>query len=171
MTLPSAISTLSWTGLDGRHWTGLSCWYASIILAIVSVLSGAQQTILLESLQNVDFRQTRIRLCGNSYEPKWTVVFAWQCHLMLLSWAFVCYIAGLTSYIVSPVAINPVWDDNAKVCLRSHHSPRLVALTIYRPFLFYTVTSLGTGLMFVISSRLIHNTFKEPEQAEPWSAL
>lgn len=117
VTFASAISTLSWTGLEGRHWTGPACWYTSIILAMVSVLSGAQQTILLESLQNVGSQRARSRLYGKSSEPRWTVVFAWQCHLMFLSWALVFYFAGLTSYIASPVAMNLVWDDNAKVCV------------------------------------------------------
>ena len=44
------------------------------------------------------------------------MVFAWQCPLMFLSYALIFYLAGLTSYVVSPVAKSGVWDDDAKVC-------------------------------------------------------
>lgn len=82
---------------------------------MVSVLAAAQQTILLETVRFNNLREVRARLCARSNEPRWTIVFAWQSHLMFLSWALVAYVAGLTSYIASPVALHPAWDDNAKV--------------------------------------------------------
>lgn len=79
------------------------------------MLSGAQQTILVDSLQGINPQEARTRLCNDSNEPRWTVVFAWQSHLMFLAWSLVFYLAGLTSYIASPVVRKPEWNDDAKV--------------------------------------------------------
>lgn len=71
--------------------------------------------MLLESLQQISVTLVKEHLCQTSKQPNWKYVFAWQSPIMFLSYALVFYMAGLTSYIASPVAQNPIWDDNAKV--------------------------------------------------------
>lgn len=56
------------------------------------------------------FRETR-----RGDRPNTLQVFALQVPIMLLALAVVTFIAGLCSIVFAPLAIQAVWDDNAKV--------------------------------------------------------
>ena len=85
--------------------------------------------MILEAPEHTSLKAVREHLCIDEDQPNWIYVFAWQTPLMFLCYAIVFYLAGLTSYIVSPVARDFVWDDNAKV---SRLSSCLLCLLIYR---------------------------------------
>lgn len=121
---------MSFWDLNSRHWSGPACWYSSIVLSIVAVLSGAQQVILLDSFLLTESLAAREHLCRRSEGPNWIAVFAWQTPLMFLSYSLIFYIAGLTSYVASPVALNVQWDGDAKVRPRLPHEQNLENITL-----------------------------------------
>ena len=48
-------------------------------------------------------------------EPSNSALFAWQLPIMLLGYTVVAFLAGLCSVVLSPLARNPGWNDEAKV--------------------------------------------------------
>lgn len=63
----------------------------------------------------------RLRDTRHQDRPNPFLVFALQAPIMLLTLSFMAYLAGLCSVIFAPLALQPVWGDNAKVQLE--HSP------------------------------------------------
>ena len=47
--------------------------------------------------------------------PKRLMLFAWQAPLMSLSYAIICFLAGMTAVVIGPLAAEPKWGDDAKV--------------------------------------------------------
>lgn len=67
----------------------------------------------------------RLRDTRHQDRPNPFLVFALQAPIMLLTLSFMAYLAGLCSVIFAPLALQPVWGDNAKVQLE-HPPPPLV---------------------------------------------
>ena len=87
------------------------------MLALSAVVAGAQQTILLDRLQRDDDCNAKRKQFWADGNSKWGAMFAWQMPLMFLSYAFVLFLAGLTTWVVSPVVGKGRWDGDAKVSL------------------------------------------------------
>lgn len=124
----SVVSSLSWFNIDSAHWSGPACWYASILLALASVLLGAQQTLVLPEVDAVQLwdrsqlDNAKKSLAGVDQSDRHVsgaALFAWQSHIMLLAYSIVSYVAGLFSVVLSPLAQRPVWGNDAKVCCES----------------------------------------------------
>ena len=115
----SVISCLSWTEISGRHWTAPAFWYASIGLALTSVILAAQQMLVIDTLRipnAVAIRQRLVyRTKSGRDRPKRIMLLVWQAPTQSLSYSMTCFLAGLMSYIYSPVARKMAWDDDAKV--------------------------------------------------------
>ena len=115
----SVISCLSWTNLEGRHWIGPAFWYASISLAITSVVLAAQQMLVIDTLQINSAASIRARLVykdANGQEmPRRIMLHVWQVPTECLSYSISCFLVGLMSHIYSPVARKMVFDNDAKV--------------------------------------------------------
>jgi hypothetical protein len=112
------ISSLSWATLSNSHWSGPALWYAGIVLSLTALVLGAQQSIALPSEADTDGAcniQQRLRSDGKATTPRQDMLFIQQSPLMCLSWAVFCFLAGLTSVVVSPLARHPVWGIEAKV--------------------------------------------------------
>jgi len=43
------------------------------------------------------------------------MLFVWQAPLMSLSYAIICFVAGLAAVIVSPLIDQPRWGNGARV--------------------------------------------------------
>lgn len=121
MLFASVVSCLSWTGLDGRHWTAPAFWYCSIVLAITAVVLGAQQFMVLDNVKPNDWKQFQRHLRVSDqgeWRPERTMLYVWQSPLMALSYSMVLFMAGLLSYVISPFANKRLWDEDAKVYFR-----------------------------------------------------
>jgi hypothetical protein len=117
----SVISCLSWTNLEGRHWVGPAFWYASIGLAITSVVLAAQQMLVIDTLQINNAAAIRKRLvyqdASGEEKPRRIMLHVWQVPTECLSYSISSFLVGLMSHIYSPVAMKMAWDSDAKVRL------------------------------------------------------
>lgn len=115
----SIISCLSWSNLSRSHWSGPALWYAGIILSLTSVVLGAQQTLELpEASGTIDALTFKRRLTArhsNPPTPSRIMLFALQAPFMCMTYSIALFLAGLTSVVLSPLARQPMWDDDAKV--------------------------------------------------------
>ena len=118
----STISCLSWSNLSTTYWPGPALWYGSIILALTSIIVGAQQAMFMPDTVDTEaaqeFRRRHIANNGSEKrpEPRQIMLFVWQAPLMCLSYSIVFFLAGLTSVVLSPLAQRPGWNAEAKVC-------------------------------------------------------
>ena len=116
----SIIAALSWPTVVGKHWSGPALWYAGVVFALVAIVLGAQQTMVLsDACQNPNnvskVRKNLMRGSARRERPGRTVLFALQAPLMCLAYSIVLFLAGLTSIVLSPLAQNPGWNAEAKV--------------------------------------------------------
>ena len=78
----------------------------------------SQQYYVLESISPAEYEklQTKLSAYGEKrLPPDQTMLFIWQCPMMTFCYSVVFFLAGLTSYVVSPFAANTVWGADAKV--------------------------------------------------------
>ena len=112
------IASLSWVTLSASHWSGPALWYMGIILALTAIVLGAQQTIVLPSEVDRDTAlgvQQRLRVHGKEDTPRKNMLFISQSPIMCFSLSVACFLAGLSSVVVSPLAQSPLWGPEAKV--------------------------------------------------------
>ena len=99
-------------------------WYAALIFALVSIILGAQQTIIMpEASDGIDPLIIKQRLlASDSFTPRPNrlMLFVWQSPLMCISSSIMCFLAGLTSVVLSPLAQDPRWNEAAKVGRQEH---------------------------------------------------
>ena len=89
-----------------------------IILALTAIVLGAQQTIVLPSEVDRDTAlgvQQRLRVHGKEDTPRKNMLFISQSPIMCFSLSVACFLAGLSSVVVSPLAQSPLWGPEAKV--------------------------------------------------------
>ena len=120
----SVSSCLSWDAVNRSHWSGPALWACCIVLALACILTGAQQCLVLpdaETLASLTLEEVesmRLSFTGRAKpldKPGVCTLFAWQIPMMLLSYAVICFLAGLCSVVLSPLARNPHWSGDAKV--------------------------------------------------------
>jgi len=149
--------TLQWPDLDSRYWLGPACWYSSLVLAIAAVILAAQQTILLETLEsNYNLECYREHFWGTTHPRGW-LLFAWQAPFMLLNYSIFLFLIGLCSHIGSPFAFTREFDGDAKV-RRAIPTSNVFPLTRMKIMVFYIVVSALSFLVFVTTSRTVHQT-------------
>ena len=121
----SIVSCQSWPAVTTAHWTVLALWNASIVLAICSILTGAQQTLVLgpgepvRELTATEIQEMRLSLASRGSkgrrDPSAFAVFSWQVPVMLLCYCVLCFLAGLCSVVYGPLARKLRWDADSKV--------------------------------------------------------
>lgn len=112
----SVISCLSWDGISDLHWSARALFYSSIIFALVSVVSGAQQQWALpaeKSLKAGSVESEQIKRLLKDH--KTGLVFALQCPLMFFAYSVVTFLSGIYAVIFSPLARNGSWGDDTKI--------------------------------------------------------
>ena len=124
-------SCLQWPATQNGHWSASAFFYASMLLAFITVVLGSQQMLVLpkeRSLVEIDgelkdydeqYLQAviaRFRGPGrDSHRPNRLQVAALQAPFMVLSLSVLAFLAGMCSVVFAPLARAPVWGDNAKV--------------------------------------------------------
>jgi hypothetical protein len=120
----SVTGCLSWTAVQTSHWSGPALWYSSIVYAIASIFLGAQQTLVLPDADSIDaLAPDKIESMKQSFmskgdlnpQPSRLMLFVWQAPIMLLGCAVFSFLAGLCSVVLSPLARNRSWNEEAKV--------------------------------------------------------
>lgn len=112
----SVPTCLQFADIKVVHWTAPAFWYASILLAVTSVVLAAQQTMVLSGLQKTQYLLVRDRLKKTrSAEPRWTMLHIWQIPIQCLSYSLLCFLIGLFSYVFSPLTQGSIWSGNAQV--------------------------------------------------------
>lgn len=97
----SLTSRLSWYNLSSQHWSGPALWYAGIILALIAVIIGNQQMLVIPDTSDTTAAltlaiQKRLMTSDSlsaSPRPKRLMLFTWQAPLMSLSYAIICFLA------------------------------------------------------------------------------
>ena len=111
----SVNGAISWQSFESRHWLSKACFYSSIVLAIASMVTGAQQTLLLDSLAPGQRYRARDWTFWGSRGPSCKLMFAWQMPLLFLNYSMLLFLAGLSAWVISPMAKNLKYDAEAKV--------------------------------------------------------
>ena len=122
----STIGSLQWPATTAGHWSGAAMLYSSVVLAICTILTGAQQTLVLVSADSIselgpsEIQEIRASLASRTGHerprPSAFAVFSWQVPLMLLCYCILCFLAGLCSIVYSPLSKKLAWSSDLKVC-------------------------------------------------------
>lgn len=118
----SIIAALSWPAIATTHWSCPALWYAGILFSLMAVVLGAQQLIVISDGFSPttwnDALEIRRRLVtvdqSGQWQPSRVMLFVLQAPLMCLAYSMLLFLAGLVSFIVSPLALKPAWNDEAK---------------------------------------------------------
>ena len=71
----------------------------------------------MEESQRQHLKAVVHRICDTDDDhPKFIHVFALQVPIMLLAISVLAFLAAMCSIVFGPLAYQPVWDDNARVC-------------------------------------------------------
>ena len=96
-------------------------FYSALILALVSVVAGSQQSILLHRIggHSQGFSALRLLLQGkltnHVMQPSKIQLYVWQLPIMLHNVSVLLFIIGLMILIWDLAAIRPAWDQDMKV--------------------------------------------------------
>jgi hypothetical protein len=126
------------------------------MLSIGSVFLGSQQIFVLpdsnevqsfsiEQLEDIKSSLTASKKDDADQHPSWYMLFVWQCPTMLLGYAVVFFLAGFCSVVLSPLAQNPRWNDDAKVGSQLR-KPNNRKLTVCRQHWYFFLWQLSQVL-------------------------
>ena len=120
----SVVSCLGWDSVGSSFWLGPASFYACTLLSLGSIFTAAQQTTILPDHETVSqYGPEQIATLKKSLlnetddYPRYTVMFAWQCPIMLLGYSVIFFLIGMTTILITPLAIQPEWGSAAKVKL------------------------------------------------------
>lgn len=88
-----------------------------IVLALAAMVVGAQQTVVLPSdvdLNTASAVQQRLKTEGEA-RPRRDMLVISQSPIMCFSFLVTCFLWGLPSVVISPLAQSPQWGPEAKV--------------------------------------------------------
>ena len=88
-----------------------------IVLALTAIVVGAQQIVVLPpdvDLNTASAVQQRLKIDGKA-RPRRDMLFMSQSPIMCFSLSVTCFLGGLSSVIISPLAQSPRWGPEAKV--------------------------------------------------------
>ena len=123
-------SCLQWPGTQNGHWSASALFYASILFALIAIILGSQQLLVLSNIAPIDKLDRELRASEKRYleevvkrlcdphrqgEPNNFGVAALQAPFTLLSLAVLAFLAGLCSVVFAPLATQLIWDDHARV--------------------------------------------------------
>lgn len=162
----STVGCLSWPVVTTSHWTCPAFWYISIVFAVCSILTGAQQTLVLASDEAIDqLENSAIEDVKHSFtnqmsaeeKPSAIVLFTWQVPIMLLCYCILTFMVGLGSAVYGPLARNLRWDGNSKVgfALAANSVISDNADDFYQTALVFTIGALSCAFSWVIASLVV----------------
>lgn len=111
----SVPSCLAWDNVPSSHWSARGLFYSSIVLALVAIVTGAQQQMVLPS-NDVDIKHAdlddfvTLLTRGNSDGSPQSrsgrnhrLIFALQLPLMIFSLAVAAFLGGLLAVVFGPL--------------------------------------------------------------------
>ena len=143
----AVIGSFSWTATANAYWLSSAFWYCSLFLSILAILLSAQQLNVLDILspRHTESKPLdthgQIRQCLplllqplprtgprsvdvlGAWQPRWKMVFTWQCSIMFLSYSVCLYLAGLTIFVCTPLIRNNAWRTDSNVRTGNHRKP------------------------------------------------
>ena len=135
LTIPQSALTssvvagaFSWTSIPSVSWTTRATWYSSLVMALVSITTSTQQSILLHRMgshtEGLDRLQDLLRsrnaaaaAAGVLAKPRPMQLYVWQIPVNLLNVSIVLFLIGLAIHIFA-TALAPdskTWTDEKKV--------------------------------------------------------
>ncbi|EXA53644.1 hypothetical protein FOVG_01380 [Fusarium oxysporum f. sp. pisi HDV247] len=111
-------SAFSWPTIDDSPWTTRALFYSALILSLVSVSAGSQQSIALYRLGGHDIGLTTLRtlLKGSGKQGASKLqLYVWQMPIMLLNVSILLFVIGLMILIWDRAAMQSSWDQDPKV--------------------------------------------------------
>ena len=128
---------LQWPGTQNGHWSATAFFYACLLLAFIAIVTGSQQLLVLPGEGSHDLDESkdghprevkesekqylrkvveRLRVRSREDRPNTFQVYALQAPIMLLASSVTAFLMGMCSVVFAPLARQPEWADNAKVC-------------------------------------------------------
>jgi hypothetical protein len=137
----AVIGCFSWQPLSNQYWEGPAFWYCSLVLSVTAILLSSSQAFIFSALNaptaglnsSGDIRRylalilvtskQQASLCSENFpsgafqdsHPRWKMVFTWQAPMMLMAYAVMFFLAGLTTYVCTPLFRGEFPNDEAKV--------------------------------------------------------
>ncbi|KAJ6260754.1 hypothetical protein Dda_4983 [Drechslerella dactyloides] len=112
-------SAFTWPATTDAPWTVLATFYGSLILSLVAIATGSQQSIALyrlgESQSALEKLQKLLRSKKDPSKLSSAQRYLWQVPVMLLNVSVLVFLVGLMILIWERAAVMPSWDDDMKV--------------------------------------------------------
>jgi hypothetical protein len=125
---------------DG-YWIGPALWYCTLVLSIVAILLSSSQAFIFGALNEPtprfkssgDFRRYLSLILAlptggsplmgedirrenlSNCIPRWKMVFTWQAPMMLMAYAVMFFMGGLTVYVCTPLFKGETSSPGGKV--------------------------------------------------------
>jgi len=146
------IGIFSWPEIPTTYWVSRGLFYTSLSLSVWAIMTAAQQSAVIATFPEIEIRDrqglrdiARVIIRSNvfsdpdptSREAKMrqtitaaSIEFVWQCPLMLMSWAWVSFLFGLTLHVLRPFIRREKWGDNHKVAILFLATGAMLVFTI-----------------------------------------
>lgn len=113
-------AAFSWPTINDAPWTVKAVLYSTLIIALCSVASGTQQTIILNRYgKHHDGLKALQKLLESGIKPgtpRRLQLYVWQLPIMLLNISIALLVVGIFILVWARAANCPSWDDDMKVC-------------------------------------------------------
>ncbi|KAE9368909.1 hypothetical protein N431DRAFT_428640 [Stipitochalara longipes BDJ] len=119
--IASAVTgSIQWSSLSTAHWFVAAAWYSTLLFSLMSVIMAFYLTILLSNFAiKSDGNAILLKaLRKTNYQKKsrWASLFALQMPIMLLSYALIMYIVGLSLMVIRPLWTEP-WGNSSFIAI------------------------------------------------------
>ncbi|KAN0102984.1 hypothetical protein V8E51_011297 [Hyaloscypha variabilis] len=119
-------ATFAWKNVENGPASTLACWYSGLLIAIVSITSGVQQSTILRKLSCYPDGLVRIRKLLRSskqnrngkFRENTLQHFLWQTPIMLLNFSIVLFVIGLLIMVFTAPLFNDALNDSQKNTVR-----------------------------------------------------
>lgn len=115
----------SWTSIPNAPWTTRAVWYSSLIMALISITTSTQQSILLHRMgshtEGLDRLQGLLRsgnaVAGVPAKPRPMQLYIWQIPVNLLNVSIILFLIGLAIHLFAMALTRDsrTWTDEKKV--------------------------------------------------------
>ena len=110
-------AAFSWPAIDSAPWTAKAAFYATLILSLVAVSIGSQQSIALARFggQKNGLKKLQDLLKNREGTASGRQLYLWQLPVMILNISILGFLIGLLIIVWNQAANSPAWDDDMKV--------------------------------------------------------
>jgi Na+-translocating ferredoxin:NAD+ oxidoreductase RnfD subunit len=110
-------AAFSWPAIDSSPWTVKATFYAALILSLVAVSVGSQQSIALSRLGGhpAGLENLKNKLRRGKGTVTRSQLYIWQLPVMITNISILLFLIGMLIIIWSKATQYAVWDDELKV--------------------------------------------------------